>query len=283
LRRLADPATRDQRRALDALAAALRGLPASDGLARALADQQAGWTAEEADRLGATLANLTPEERAALADGLQQAANAARSQGALATPLRQAARALANNDLAGARQALEQFGQAAGAAQNRIIAQQALETATRELETARQTLAGNAAETTARASHSPSAQNNRPDTPAGGALPPLTGEGAGTGPRDTGATGATAPGSGTGSAPTGAPTPRLETAGERVTLPGQPAGAPMRQSIPGGMGTADHTAVPYQQVIGEYAAAARDYVERAVIPPALREAVRTYFDGLEGR
>jgi len=74
---------------------------------------------------------------------------------------------------------------------------------------------------------------------------------------------------------------RVGRAGEASYVKGQEGSGP-QQSVdinnpdimPGSM-------LPYRQVIGEYSEAARESLNRSIIPPSTQDLVRDYFSSLE--
>lgn len=287
--------------ALAAEAKALWRAAPTRRLAGALTRRDAAALARETAALQAALARLTPEERVAVARALQEAANANESAGAdpaaasLTTSLRAAAQAVQQADLT---EAAAQLGSAQSGLSAQIDASQTVAAVAQTiagLEQARRTIvsdsrspseagsnghASASAQTGAgRASRAGSSASpgGSPGAPAAVAGAPGRGMGSTTGSSDTLGRdrGGHAASGGRITARPGGSTP-----GDQVYLPGQNGPGPSDE-LNGASGPAIGVEVPYQQVIGQYAASAREHLDHSALPPELRGLVREYFLRLE--
>lgn len=316
LRRLKSADAAAQAQALTNLAGALAGEPQTAPLADALARRDTAAAQAEARALGEQARAASEDERRELAQALQEAANAVRGDPNLSAALRQAARALAAGDQARAQQGLESLANEIGNAGQVADAVNALNEAAARLEEERRLLAqstrpgnqraGGAGEQGEDGLTPPGAESLLGNLGAGG-LDQQSGDGqagegqqpgagpagqsgnsrAGTtegqagGQQGRAGGGSANPGGSAGgrsgsSSELGAPQPQGRAGGERVFVPGQPGAGPAQQ-LPAGQGQASGAARPYQEVLGDYAATAREHVDRAPIPSAMRDLVKRYF------
>jgi hypothetical protein len=74
---------------------------------------------------------------------------------------------------------------------------------------------------------------------------------------------------------------RLGRAGETSYVKGQEGSGPQQTVEIDNPDIVPDSMLPYQQVIGEYSQAARESLNRSVIPAATQDLVRDYFSSLE--
>jgi ribosomal protein S20 len=211
--------------------------------------------AAELRHLGDVAAKLTPQEQKAASDALKDAADAARQDPALATPLQHASEALAQGDAQKARAALD----AAARRLDSLTADQqkaaGIDSVVRSLGDVRSDLGAPGANRVGQGSGQQGAQSGRAE-PGPGVAP--------SGSRTS---------HGNGQAP-----------GERVYVPGEPNGADSGTPVPGrtpatGAGHGGGL-VPYQDVIAGFRDRAQGDVERDLVPVDRRDEVRDYFEAL---
>ena len=70
-------------------------------------------------------------------------------------------------------------------------------------------------------------------------------------------------------------------AAENVFVPGRASDGPADQEPEHQPFSVRGQARPYREVLGDYAQSGRDYVDRAVVNPAVRDLVKQYFASLE--
>ncbi len=274
-----------------------QALQEASGLLEDTAAQKAAEALAEGDYLGAAdalsdmgLADLSPEERQALADALGAAAEAlAGSNPELAGALADAAEALRQGDIASAQAALdeaaEQLARAAG-------------TSTAQLDD----LADQLSEGQGNVAGSCDCPGQPGEGNMGGAPRAQPGEGTGTSSGSHGAgrgegEGPAQPGVAGEEMPTdndpgdGGETPYDDIYspqriggedGEDVDIPGDPgAGVPTGREGDFVENPAGESSVPYDEVWGDYADAVNEAMEGGYVPLGLRDLVREYFSQLE--
>lgn len=74
---------------------------------------------------------------------------------------------------------------------------------------------------------------------------------------------------------------RLDRAGETSYVKGQEGSGPQQTMAISNPDIMPDSMLPYQQVIGEYSQAARESLNRSVIPAGTQNLVRDYFSSLE--
>jgi hypothetical protein len=255
------------------------------------------------------VSQLSTEERAQLADQLENMAESVQaSNPALAQQLREAAAAARSGDAQQAQQALDQAAQAMSQTAQQVARSNVARKVSAQMGQGRQRMIaagksaqGQSAQGDQSGAGDRSGQGNQPgqgssqngsSTQQGSAG---SGSGSGRGSGDSG----NAPGPEAGSKPIdqnngpgdGGETTyepiyapqRLGGSGEdTVTLPGSgdPNGEVMGQSgvTPG---TNNPSQVPYTQVFAEYADAYRQAIDSGPVPPSLRDVIKQYFSSLE--
>jgi hypothetical protein len=300
----------------EAQAEALRQAGRKLSQAEGSALQAFGQNLAEGDFLAAAedlrnldVSQLSAEERAQLADQLENMAESVQAGNpALAQQLREAAAAARNGDAQQAQQALDQAAQSMSQTAQQVARSNVARKVSAQMGQGRQRMiaAGKSAQgQTAQGNQSgagnQSGLGNQPGQGSGqngsSSQQGSTGSGAGSG-RGSGDSGnargpeagsnpidqSNAPGDGGEKTyePIYAPS-RLGGSGEdTVTLPGSgdPNGEVMGQSgvTPG---TNNPSQVPYTQVFAEYANAYRQAIDSGQVPPQLRDLIRQYFSSLE--
>lgn len=280
-----------QTRGLREVGAPLASSPTTRAMGKALQSEEGLALNDSIDALANQLASMSEAELQELAATLQQAANAATSQGSLSGSLRQASRAIASGDPMTAESALSDLAEALGALQEEIEASQALANTLSDLRGVRSFIsgvslaeagAGVVAEAESREGMGTESGSGRGsgDGNVGGGGRGGQGTGGGTGIGSGGGMG----GSGAGNQPgarNGEGTERLLTDGETVFIPGQGPDIPTEVRTEPGIGVVPGTLVPYEQIWGEYAEQAREHMERSPVPQGYKDLVRRYFSELE--
>lgn len=221
---------------------------------------------------------LTAEEVQALADAFTQIADALQqSDPALAQQFRDISQEIYQGDVEGAREAVQQAADALSEVSQANAPNAALEQAQAGVQQAQEQLG--AAQSPALAQNPPGAAPSPPGSGGPGSgnqgQPNPGGQGSGEGAGQGASDHHEDSGSG---APYGdAEAPRLGGQGGEITLPREATqGQPQPE-----VGLPNSPRVAYQDVYGDYVAAAEADLSRSAYPPALRAYVREYFGGLE--
>ena len=245
--------------------------------------------------LATQLQSLSPQDRAALAKALADAAQHAQDP-AMAASMQKASDALASGDLGGAAAALNDLSGQLDALQQQVSNDQEIAAAVNGLEGARQQLATQADRDAGAASASPATGSS----PASGSSA-TSGSGSGTG-SGTGSGNGAGNGSGTGSgngngsgsgggggsggtggvgasgSGAGAGTAAKPT--ESLYVPGQPVPG-QSENDPTPLGPGQNVPLtPYTQVVQAYQQAALDAANQSLIPGSERDLIREYFSSL---
>lgn len=268
----------------------------AQNLANSLATTNAGRTAGQAissspsrgaqslRNLATQLQSLSPQDRAALAKALADAAQHAQDP-AMAASMQKASDALAGGDLGGAAAALNDLSGQLGALQQQESNDQEIAAAINGLEGARQQLATQAdrdanaaaASSAAGATSSSGSGSGGHGNGSGSAAGNGNGTGNGNGSGGNGGSGGTggvgASGSGAGAGTAGRPT-------ERLYVPGQPVPG-QSENDPTPLGPGQNVPLtPYTQVVQAYQRAALDAANQSLIPGSERDLIREYFTSL---
>jgi len=318
LQQLADPRALAQ---LEALRSAGEGLTNSELTAQLGQDLAGGeLTAASRDLANLDVSNLSPAERANLAQELQQAAESLQSADPeLAAQLQQASDALQRGDTQAAQQALNQASQTLAEASGRIAESQAAANAAGQVGQGRQSVARAGPSTQSQQGQGQGQGQGQPGQGQGQGQPGQgQGEGQGQGQGQSQGTGQSqgqgqgssgaGRGEGTGQAQGGpagsgpsasrnngpgdggergyeaiyAPSRLGGSGGPEVNLPG--TGDPGDEVAGRGDTVPDQAGsatVPYNQVFGGYNQAAHDAIRSGNVPIGLRPVVRDYFSSLE--
>jgi hypothetical protein len=213
--------------------------------------------------LASQLKNMTPAQRAQLAQQIERAANQAQNNSQLSSALHQLAKAVADGkpgEVSDATKTLE-----SAAAQD-----SANQATTDSIDQASQSLQ-NAANAIASTTDSSNGQNSsQSQTPGQGQSPGQT----------------KASGQGQGISGQGGQNNTNNNSGknEQVFVPGQVGSGTSNISVDGSTGTVQSgKPVPYSQVIAQYSQMAHDAIHNSNIPPDLKNLIQDYFNKLEGR
>lgn len=298
------------------IADALNSQAATTSVTRALDAQNIAGASAAMDQIANNVGQMTPAQRAAVANALQSASNAASgSDTAASQQLRQAAEAARRGDPSGTRQASQAIQQLGAASQ----AQSDAARVQSELETSRQAVSQAAEASTpsdssaSRSSSSQSSSGSSAQSPAGlpdGTLSnPATGNGSSaTGRQNDGTgTGASDPSSANSGNPKGPGTPKGQESGSgygqgsaghlgnpndisslaqrQVVVPNDPSAPPNEISPSNQMqvGATSEARVDYQTVLPQYRKQALQGLDNGAVPNDLRDVVKGYFDALAPR
>lgn len=213
-------------------------------------------------KLASQISNMTPAQRAQLAQQIEQSANQALNNPALSSALHQLAKAVADGSPGEISDAINAFETAAA----NDSANQAL---ANSIDQASQTLQ-NTANTLASSTDNSNGQNS------GQAQTPGQGQNPGQGQ---------APGQGQGINGSGGQNNAGNKPGknEQVYVPGQVGSGTSTISTNGDNGAVQSgSPVPYSQVIAQYQQMAHDAIDNSSIPPDLKDLIQGYYNSLEG-
>ncbi len=329
-----NPRTQAERFGLDRLARELERSGQAPGLGERFTQGDRQAPAEALKNIAGRLGELSAENREALAQALERAAQTLRGiNPALADRLQQAADAIRRGDLEAAQRALQEAERLAGEMGQRVEGQERLARVVDRLEAERRQLAGqNQLAALAWVQGQQAGQGAQPGNQGGqdqqagpvgrGAQgqggnqgsPSQAGQGAGSNQSGTGAgfsgqtsgnvAGTTAPTSPGGVATGGgrpltdrpgttatgefeaiyAPVQRLGASGQTSFIPGQQSPGPVDRQHGDGPVEVGQMLVPYQEVVGQYQAAAGRALDSGYVPGPLKDLVKAYFDSLsQGR
>ncbi len=303
------PRAQAERFGLDRLARELERSGQAPGLGERFGQGDRQAPAEALENTAGRLGELSAENREALAQALERAAQTLRGiNPALAERLQQAADALRRGDLDAARQALAEAGRLAGEMGRRVEGQERLARVIDRLEAERRQLAGPSgpgAQAGNRGGQGQQPGQGAQGQPGQGAGSDRSGTGAGFSGQTSGdVAGTTAPtspggvatGGGRpltdrpGSTATGeldavyAPVRRLGSPGQTSFIPGQQSQGPVERQPGDGPVEVGRMLVPYQEVVGQYQAAAGRALDGGYVPGPFKDLVKAYFDALsQGR
>jgi hypothetical protein len=211
------------------------------------------------------IANMTPAQRAQLAQQIERAANQGQNNPQLSSALHQLAKAVAGGnpgEISDATKALESAASqdSANNAMNNSINQ-----VSQSLQNAANALA--------------SSTENSPSQTASQTQALAPGQG-----QNPGQTNASGHGQSTGGQNGQNNTNNNSGKNEQVFVPGQVGSGTSNISVDGSTGTVQKgNSVPYSQVIAQYSQMAHDAIQNSNIPPDLKSLVQDYFNSLEGR
>ena len=273
---------------LQDVGAILTASPTTRALGQALLSMDEAALLDAIEALADQINSMSGGELQDLAAALQQAANAATGNEALAGSLRQASRTIASGD---PETALGDLADRLASLGEGVEALKTLERTQAVLRSARSVITGVALV------QAPGGQAAREDQQDGGGSVSGPGQGGkdgnsdGTGEGGPGGEGSRGLGPGGGSGGSGAgnqpgdrqgdATGRLLTEGETVFVPSHGPGVPTEVRARPGQGIAPGRLRPYNEVLGEYAEQAREHMERSPVPQGYKDLVRRYFAELE--
>ncbi len=277
-----------QDKELQDVGAILNASPTTRALGQTLQSMDEAALFDAIEALAEQINSVSEDELQDLAAALQQAANAATGNEALAGSLRQASRAIASGD---PETALGELADRLASVREGVEALKTLEGTQAGLRSARSVISGVALV------QAPGGQAAGEEQQVGGGSVSGSGQGSkdghsegagGDGPGGEGnrgpGPGGGAGGSGAGSQPgarQGDATDRLLTEGETVFVPSYGPGVPTEVRVRPGQGIAPGRLRPYNEVLGEYADQAREHMERSRVPQGYKDLVRRYFAELE--
>jgi hypothetical protein len=211
----------------------------------------------------AQIANMTPAQRAQLAQQIERAANQAQNNPQLSSALHQLAKAVADgnpNEVSDATKTLES---AASQDSSNQASNDSINQASQSLQNAANALAS----TTDNSTNQNAGQTQ---TPGQGQNPGKTND----------------PGHGQGTSGQSGQNNTNNTSGknEQVFVPGQVGSGTSNISVDGNSGTVQSgNSVPYSQVIAQYSQMAHDAIQDSNIPPDMKNLIQDYFNSLERR
>lgn len=286
---LGDPNADARDQALAAMSETLSQEPLTRQLGDAIQRNDSRATRDAVEALRQRAGQLSEPQRQALSRALQRASNVGRADSRSSASMRDAARALASGDAADqqlqdASVSLEQAMQAAAADAAMRAAGQRLSDVRNEMSQA------------ASGEQQPSAEQPLGGQAGQAALSPgllgtavpidanafRRGGASSTGQSDVAEPQRRAGGGVGGADLTAGAAPDSVEPSENVFIPGRLGeGASDNDSVQQPF-TVRGAPRPYREVIGQYAQSGRDYVDRANVPPSVRDLVRQYFSDLQG-
>ena len=284
---LRDPKAGQDKQLRD-VGSSLTASPATQALGQALQSMDEAALVDAIEALADQINSKSDGELQDLAAALQQAANAATGNEALAGSLRQASRAIASGD---PETALGELADRLAALQEGVEALGTLEGTQAGLRSARSVITGVALVQAPGGRAVGEEQQEGGGSVSGPGQGGQNGNGEGTGEGGPGGEGSRGLGPGGGSGGSGAgnqpggrqgdATGRLLTEGETVFVPSHGPGVPTEVRARPGQGVAPGRLRPYNEVLGEYAEQAREHMERSPVPQGYKDLVRRYFAELE--
>jgi hypothetical protein len=216
-------------------------------------------------QLSSQLNNMTPAQRAQLAQQLERAANEAQNNPQLSSALHQLAKAVAGGNQG-------EVSDATTTLESAAAQDSANQATTNSINQASQSLqnAANALAPTTDSSNGQNSNQSQTQTPGQGQNPGQT----------------RASGQGQGVSGQGGQNNTNNNTGknEQVFVPGQVGSGSSNISVDGSTGTVQSgKPVPYSQVIAQYSQMAHDAINNSNIPPDLKNLIQDYFNSLEGR
>ena len=290
LMQLGDLGADAREQALGAMSETLSQEPLTRRLGDALQRNDARAAAEALQTLRDNDDQLTEAQRQALARALQRAANVGRADSRSSAALRDAARAVASGERADGQ--MQEAAASIEEAMQATAAEAAIRSATQRLQDVRSELVtGTSAQMAQEPFDNYLGQSSYVPPNISGTAVPIDGSQA-RGARgalglsrtdaETGGEHGKSGGIGAAELGGGQPAPDVD-ASESVFVPGRsgdgPADGQENMQQPFSVRGAPR---PYREVISQYARQSRDYVDRAAVPPNVRELVRQYFADLEG-
>jgi hypothetical protein len=279
---LADPNADLRNQALAAMSDTLAAEPRTQALADALQNDDARAASEAIKELAAQADQLSDVERQALSRALQRAANVGRSDPRTASALREAAQALGSPSSASSSQ--EALSAADAALSEAIQASRGQASVSSALQRLHNLQAQLAADSPLRADAVPPSGERDSGTtglPVGTAVAldaaggqqqlrePVSDETRGAGFGTAGLSGGSAADQ------------QAAQPAENVFVPGRESNGPSSQELVDQPFTVRGQPRPYRDVLSQYAASSRDYIDRPDVSPAVRDLVKQYFQSLE--
>lgn len=281
LLQLSDPGTPGRMTTAQNLANSLGSTNAGRAASQALASSPSQG-AQSLRQLSSNLQNLSPQDRAQLAQALAQAAQQAKDPQMQAS-LQKASAALAAGNTAAAAAALNDVAAELDSLQVQETNDQAIAAAINGLEAARQQLASQAdadsGSSQAQAGASPGA-NAGSGSGNGTGNNPGNGSGIGNGNGNGGGGNGSGGSGGNGGSGSGNGAGNAAASTEKVYVPAPPVpGQPENDPTPLGPGQ-DVPLTPYTQVIQAYQQVALDATDQSLIPGSESDLIRQYFSSL---
>ncbi len=285
---LSDPNSELRDEALAAMSETLAAEPLTRQLSEAIQHEDAQATSEALKALAAQTDQLADVQRQALSRALQRAANVGRADPRSASAMRDAARSIGTGEsseaaLSATDAALREAIQAATAQAALRLASQRL----RDLEA--QLAAGGSLTGTDESDQNAAGAGQQTGVPQSGAAlagtPVALDSSSGALARlnEPAADRGTGAGVGPGAQTNGTGAAQQSSAAENVFVPGREGTGPadLDKNLTEQPFTLRGAPRPYRDVLSQYAASGRDYVDRPDISPAVRDLVKQYFQDLE--
>ena len=273
---IADPNADLRAQALAAMSDTLAAEPGTQALADALQSQDPNATGAAMKALEAQADNLSDVERQALSRALQRAANVGRADARTASALRDAAQALSAPNSAEAQTALAAADSALTEAVQSAKAQASVNATLQRLHELESQLASGEPLKVQGAFPSTEQDSSSSGLPIGTPVA-LDASGRLRDPRP-----ADTQGAGFATANLSSTTAQDEVQpAENVFVPGRESDGPANQDVVDQPFTVRGQPRPYRDVLSQYAASSRDYVDRPEVSPAVRDLVKQYFQSLE--
>ena len=213
--------------------------------------------------LTSQIANMTPAQRAQLAQQIERASSQSQNNSQLSSALHQLAKAVADGNPSEVSDASKTLESAASQDSANTATNKSIDQASQSLQNAANALATSTDSST-------SQTGNQNQTPGQGKNPGQT----------------IAPGQGQGISGQSGQNNTNNNSGknEQVFVPGQVGSGTSNISVDGSTGTVQSgNSVPYSRVIAQYAQMAHDAIQNSNIPPDMKNLIQDYFNSLEGR
>jgi len=213
--------------------------------------------------LASQIANMTPAQRAQLAQQIERAANQGQNNPQLSSALHQLAKAVADGNPSEVSDATKTLESVASQDSANNASNDSINQASQSLQNVANALASSTDNSTgqsARQTQTPSQGQNPGQTIAPGHVQGISGQG---GQNNTN---------------------NNSGKNEQVFVPGQVGSGTSNISVDGSSGTVQSgNSVPYSQVIAQYSQMAHDAIQNSNIPPDMKNLIQDYFNSLEGR
>ena len=213
--------------------------------------------------LTSQIANMSPAQRAQLAQQLERASSMGQNNPQLSSALHQLAKAVADGNSSEISDASKSLESAASQDSANSATNKSIDQASQSLQNAANALATSTDSST-------SQTGNQNQIPGQGKNPGQT----------------IAPGQGQGISGQSGQNNTNNNSGknEQVFVPGQVGSGTSNISVDGSTGTVQSgNSVPYSRVIAQYAQMAHDAIQDSNIPPDMKNLIQDYFNSLEGR
>jgi hypothetical protein len=209
------------------------------------------------------IANMTPAQRAQLAQQIERAANQGQNNPQLSSALHQLAKAVADGNPSEVSDATKALESAASQESANQASNDSINRASQSLQNAANALASSTDNSTSQnavQTQSPGQGQNPGETKAPGQGKGISGQ---SGQNNTN---------------------NKSGKNEQVFVPGQADSGTSNISVDGNSGTVQSgNSVPYSQVIAQYSQMAHDAIQDSNIPPDMKNLIQDYFNSLEGR